>query len=130
MYAYKSVMLVSFMVFQCKHLFVQKQLPRDVVWKMCSLKFHKVHRKTPGLDSLFLIKFQASTCKFIKKEVFPQVFFWEFCEILKSTSFIEQLWWLLLFVGTDAIASPLQRVFAWSKLPIETPNQYLKYVQK
>ena len=36
-------------------------------------------------QSLFLIKLQASTCNFIKKEALAQVFSCEFCEISKNT---------------------------------------------
>ena len=35
---------------------------------------------------------------FIIKETLAQVFFCEFCEISKNTSFTEHLWWLLLHV--------------------------------
>ena len=38
----------------------------------------------------FLIKLQASVCKFVKKEA--QVLSYEFCEISKNTFFTEYLW--------------------------------------
>ena len=34
----------------------------------------------------------------LKKETLAQMFSFEFCEIFKSTFFIEQLWWLLLLL--------------------------------
>ena len=39
----------------------------------------------------FSIKLQASTFNFIKKETLARVFSCEFCEIFKSTYFIEHL---------------------------------------
>ena len=39
----------------------------------------------------FLIKLQAETCNFIKKETLAQVFSCEFCEISKNTFFAEHL---------------------------------------
>ena len=42
----------------------------------------------------FLIKSQS--WNFINKDTLAQVFSCEFCEISKSTFFIEYLWWLLL----------------------------------
>ena len=47
-------------------------------------------------QSLFLIKFQPSTCNFIKKEIVALIFSCEFCEIFKNTFFTEHLWELLL----------------------------------
>ena len=40
----------------------------------------------------FLIKLQAETCSFIKKETLAQVFSCEFYEISKNTFFTEHLW--------------------------------------
>ena len=37
-------------------------------------------------------------CNFIKKETLAQVLSWEFCEIFQSTFFMENLWWLLLWI--------------------------------
>ena len=39
---------------------------------------------------------QKNPCDFIKQETLAQGFSFEFCEIFKSTFFIEHLWWLLL----------------------------------
>ena len=36
------------------------QSPKALYVKRCSQKFHKIHRKTPVLESLFLMKLQAS----------------------------------------------------------------------
>ena len=38
-------------------------------------------------ECLFLIKFQAEACNFIKKEALAQVFSCEFCEISKNIFF-------------------------------------------
>ena len=44
----------------------------------------------------FLIKFQVQTCNFIKNETLTQLFFYEFCEILKNSFFMEYLRYLRL----------------------------------
>ena len=58
-------------------------------------------------QSIVLKTLQASVsaCNFIKKETLAQVFSCEFCEIFKSTFFIEHLRWLLLnnVVWTDNV---------------------------
>ena len=47
-------------------------------------------------ESLFFLNV-AGLCNFIKKEALARVFFYEFCEIFKTTFFKEHLWQLLLF---------------------------------
>ena len=46
----------------------------------------------------FLIKLQTQAWNFIKKDTLAQVFPCEFCEIFKSTFFIEHLRWVLLIL--------------------------------
>ena len=58
---------------------VQKQPPEAFCKKMCSWKFHKIHRKTPVPETL------------LKKETLVQVFSCEFCEISKNTFFTEHI---------------------------------------
>ena len=48
--------------------------------KRCSLKFRKIHRKTP-----------VPGCNFIEKETLAQAFSCEFCEISKNAFFTEHL---------------------------------------
>ena len=52
--------------------FLQKQLSEGVLWKRCSKKFRKIHKKTPAPK---------------KKETLAQVFSCEFYEISKNTFF-------------------------------------------
>ena len=47
-------------------------------------------------------KIAGVVCNFIKKEILPQVFSCEFCEIFKNTYFMEH-------VRTTAFASPVLR---------------------
>ena len=73
---------------------------------MCPQKFRKIHRKTHVSESLFLIKLQVETYKFINQETLTQVFPCEFCKIFKNTFFTEHLWMvasglLLLFFLFD-----------------------------
>ena len=42
-------------------------------------------------QSLFLLKLQAYSCNFIKKEASAMVCSWEFCKTFKNTFFIEHL---------------------------------------
>ena len=51
---------------------------------MWSQKFHKIHRKTPVPENIFLIKL-PKVCNFIKKKSLAQVFSCEFCEISRNT---------------------------------------------
>ena len=40
----------------------------------------------------FLVRLQAQTCNFIKKETLAQVFSYEVCKISKNTFFTEHIW--------------------------------------
>ena len=60
----------------------------EAVVQRCSVKFRKVHRKTPVPESFFLIKLQASTCNFIKGKLWQRCFLVKFLRtpFLQSTS--------------------------------------------
>ena len=60
--------------------------------KKVSLKISQNSQENICARASFLLKFQAYTCNFIKKETLTQVFSYEFCEIFKNTIFIEQPW--------------------------------------
>ena len=47
---------------------VQKQPPEAFCKKMCSRKFHKIHRKTPVPETLLKNWLWPRACDFIKKE--------------------------------------------------------------
>ena len=66
-------------IFTCNKQSSRGVLKRDVLENFA--KFTEKHL----CQSLFFNKVQA--CNFIKKEALAQVFFCEFCEIFKSTSF-------------------------------------------
>ena len=68
---------------------------RKVLCKNVFLESHKIHRKTPVPESIFN-KVVGLSRNFIKKEILAQMFSCAFCEISKSTFFIEHVWWLLL----------------------------------
>ena len=75
---------------------VQKQPPEAFCKKMCSWKFHKIHRKTPVPESflnkvadlrpatLLKKRLWPQACNFLKKETLVQVFSCEFCEMSKN----------------------------------------------
>ena len=60
--------------------------------KKVVLKFHKIHWKTPVLESLSHWRCRPKACNFSKKETLAQVFVCEFCEIFKNTFFTKHLW--------------------------------------
>ena len=64
---------------------VQKQPPEVF------LEISQVSLENTCARVSFLMKFQAETCNFIKRETLTQVFSFEFCEISKNTFFIEAL---------------------------------------
>ena len=55
--------------------------------KMCSWKFHKIHRKTPVPETLLKKRLWPQACNFIKKGDSAQVLSCEFCEISKNIFF-------------------------------------------
>ena len=62
--------------------------------RRCSIKIDNLKILQNSLENTcvrvsFLIKLQALTCNFIKKEALAQVFFCEFYEIFKNTFFTE-----------------------------------------
>ena len=67
-----------------------KQPPEIFFIKRYSMKFRKIHKKTPAPESLFL-KFQAKACNFIKKETLAQVFPVNFAKFLRKLFYIENL---------------------------------------
>ena len=73
---------------------VQKQPPEAFCKKICSWKFHKIHRKTPVPETFFnkvAARLWPQACNFIKKETLVQVISCEFCEISKNTFFTEHI---------------------------------------
>ena len=77
-----------------------KRSSGGVLWKKCSWKFHKIHRKTLVPEFLCTCEYLCpQACNFMKKETLAQVFSIEFFKIFKNTCFfIEHLRWLFLLV--------------------------------
>ena len=69
----------------------QKQPPEVFCKKRCSQKFLQDSQENTCARVSFLIKLQALSCNFIKKETLAQVVACEFCKITKNTFFIEHL---------------------------------------
>ena len=76
-----------------KFMLTQKQPTEMFCEKRCSNKFRKILRKNLCQSLLF-----NKVAGLIKKETLAQVFSCEFCEICKSTIFIEDFWWLRMFL--------------------------------
>ena len=70
--------------------FSQKQSP-EVFCKKVSIKISQYSQENTCARVSFLLKLQASDCKFTKKETLAQVFSCEFCKISKNTFFTEHL---------------------------------------
>ena len=73
----------------------------EAVTRRCSVKkvFLKISQNSQENTCArvsFLMKLQAQTCNFTKKEALIQIFSCEFCEFFKNNFFIEHLQWLLL----------------------------------
>ena len=71
----------------------QKQPFADVFQNRCSEKIRNIHRKTSVLESLFS---KLAGLKACKKRLQHNCFPVNIAKFLRTTSFIEQLWWLLL----------------------------------
>ena len=99
----------------CKLIFhTQKQSPKGILWKRCSLKFCRLHRKTLVPESLYLN---------------AHVFSSKFCEILKINFFQNFCERLLLHPISHCLMSPnynrlqnipliyrvSQKILIWSK---------------
>ena len=59
--------------------------------KMCSYKFHKIHKKEHVLDSQFQRSCRSITSNFIKIETLAQAFSCAFCEVSHNIFFMEPL---------------------------------------
>ena len=85
LFTYVACSLFAFLISRkCND--IQKQSSGGVLWKRCSWKFHKIQRKTPVSEFLFLTKL---VCNFIKKEALSQVFSCEFREIFQNIFFFK-----------------------------------------
>ena len=77
-----------------KRLSCSKAAPfSDVLQNDCSERFHKIHRKTPVLESFY----DKSPGLGLQLLTPARVFFCEFCEMFKGTCFIEYLRTTALF---------------------------------
>ena len=77
-------------------LFFSRSIRPDLFCKGCVQKVSQNSQEKTCARVSFLIKLQASTCNFIKKETLVQVFSCGFCEIFKNIFFYRTLRWLLL----------------------------------
>ena len=63
---------------------------RAVRKKGCSVKFRKIHRKTPVPESLFIIKLQPATL--LKKKLWHRRFPVNFAKFLRTPFFTDHFW--------------------------------------
>ena len=74
---------------------LQKQQFTDA-FQISSKKFRSIRRRIPVLESLFNNVVGLQDCNFIKKRFQHRYFPVNFAKFLRTPSFIEHLWWLLL----------------------------------
>ena len=79
---------------RCMPFNVQKQLPQMFDKKRCSLKYGKIHKKTPVSESCFWLGCRPQACHFLKKETPTLVCFCGFCKKFSGHLFCRT--WLLL----------------------------------
>ena len=58
-----------------------------VLWKKCSKKFRKFHRKTPALDSLFNKVSRLQACNFVRKRLQYRCFLVGFAKFIITLFF-------------------------------------------
>ena len=75
---------------------LQKHSSVGVLWKQCSWKFRKIHRKTPVPESLFNKVVGLKPATLLKKSLWHRCFSVNFAKFLRTPFFTEHLWWLLL----------------------------------
>ena len=73
--------------------FLLKQSSRSVLWKMCSQKFCKTHRKTPVMEPLFWWSCSLWVCGFIKKDIRLRFFPVNFGKLLRTSSYCFCIWY-------------------------------------
>ena len=77
------------------YLLRQKQPPEVFCKHRCSQKFLKIHRKTPVLESLFNKASGLWPAILFKKRLQHRCFPVNFVKFLRTSFYIEHLWWLL-----------------------------------
>ena len=82
-------------------------MPRRVLWKRCSYKFRKIHRKAP-----------VTSATLLKKRLWHRCFPVNFAKFLRTPFFTEHLWWLLLIKSTRTWCE------ICSKLTIKKPGLF------
>ena len=70
---------------------VQKQPPVAFGKKMCSWEFHKIHRKTPVLDTFFNKLAGLRPATLLKKRLWYRCFPVNFVKFLQNTFFTEHV---------------------------------------
>ena len=72
---------------------------RSTRLQIMSWKFRNIQRKTPVLESFFNNFSGPQVCNFINKKLQHRCFPVNITKFLRTTFFIEHLWWLLLYFG-------------------------------
>ena len=74
------------------------------------LKFHKIHWKTPVLESLFNKVAGLKAYNLIKKRLRHRCFPVNIAKLLRTAFFIEQLWWLLLDFLQNLLKTTVKKI--------------------
>ena len=78
---------------------VQKQPPEAFCKKMCSWKFHKIHRKTPVPETFFSKAAGLRPATLLKKRLWYRLFPVNFVKFLRTPFLQNTSERLLLYVG-------------------------------
>ena len=95
-----------------------------VLQNRCSYKFHKFHRKTPVLESLFNKVAAPQACNFIKKRLLHRCFPVKFVKFLGTPCFTEHLRWLLLHLWRPRWEGVL-KFAAYIQTPLILNDRYI-----
>ena len=83
----------------------EKESFADVLQNRYSSKFHKFHKKTLALESLFNKVACLKTCKFIRKILQKRCSPVKSARFSRTPPFTEYLWWLLMYVPVPYIST-------------------------
>ena len=76
---------------------IRSSLP-EVFWRIGVLKFHKIHGKTPVLESLLQQSYRLRPATFLRRRLWHRCFSVNFAKFLATPFFMEYFQWLLLYV--------------------------------
>ena len=96
----------------------RSSLPEVFCKKKVFLKISQNTQETTCVTVFFLIKLQARSATFFKKRLWQRRFPVNFAKFLRTPSFIEHLWWLLLYLRSKFQVSNITPVTTTPKIKL------------